>query len=101
MYDDMQEMRVWICSNCCETMSRYERTFEWSESFTPLPFSEYYNDDGNGEIDEDEGYDGFGLCIGCRDVSASLGSGWFIERCEVDVGFSDNRMHYRCTIQTS
>ena len=103
MYEDRQEMRVWVCPDCCKGMDRYEHTFIWSESFIPLPYSEY---DGDVDLDaynaenSDESYDGFGLCIGCQDATAELGTGWFIEKCIVDVGFTDNRMHYRVTVQT-
>ena len=103
MYDDTQEMRVWICSNCCESMNRYEHVFEWSESFIPLPYSEYRSEvdlDAYNEENEDESYDGFGSCIGCQEATAELGRGLFIEKCIVDVGFTDNKVHYRTSVQT-
>lgn len=103
LYEDTQEMRCWICPNCLETMRQYEHVFEWSESFKPLSFSEYYNGEEGVDLavtmEDEDGYDGFGLCIGCQEVSAQLGTGWFIEKCIVDVGFSDDRVYYRTLVQ--
>lgn len=97
---ETQSMNVWICSDCCEfELDRYSHTCEWSEDFVILPFSEYHNTDA--EMDEaDEGYDGFGKCINCRDAVSELGSGWFIENAEVSVEFYDEQVHYSCTVQT-
>ena len=99
-------MRVWICGDCCRDLNPYEHTFEWSESFNVseiLANSLNFDEDDNLDVDdaeETDGYDGYGLCIGCQEDSAELGEGWFIEKCIVDVGFDNDRVYYRTTVQT-
>ena len=104
--EDTQEMRVWICGDCCSDLNRYEHSFEWSESFNVseiIANSLNFDEDDTLDVDDadnNEGYDGYGLCIGCQEVSAELGTGWFIEKCIVETEFDSDRVYYRTTVQT-